>query len=145
MSLSLPAKSLYERLGGVESVRAVVDEFYKRLVADDKLSKFFADANVGKLKIHQLQFLKVAFTEIPDDMDIIAIMIEKHAALFRDKGLNADHFDIVAGHLVAACKDLGVSDELVEEAVGIVVPLRIAFEQGAQMYGESTQEGAETA
>ena len=138
MSLALPAKSLYERLGGVEAVRAVVDAFYKRLVADQKLSQFFADANVGKLKLHQLQFLKVAFTEIPEDMDIIAIMIEKHAALFRDKGLNADHFDIVAGHLVAACQHLGVSNELVQEAVAIVGPLRIAFEQGAEMYGGST-------
>ncbi|GAX24689.1 hypothetical protein FisN_4Hh247 [Fistulifera solaris] len=142
MSLPLPAKSLYDRLGGVEAVRAVVDEFYKRLVADPKLAKFFADANVGKLKIHQLQFLKVAFTEIPNDMDIVGIMIEKHEALFRDKGLNADHFDIVASHLVGACKHLGVSDEMVQEAAAIVVPLRVAFEQGAALHGGNTKEGA---
>lgn len=138
--MSLQGESLFERLGGVESVRAVVDSFYKRLVADEKLSKFFEDVKVAQLKIHQLEFLKIAFSHIPEDLDVPALMIEKHAALFREKGLNADHFDLVAGHLVATCKDLGVSDELIEEAVGIVVPLRAAFEQGAEMYGGNTQE-----
>ena len=133
-------KSLYERLGGVEAVRAVVNDFYERLVADEKLSKFFDDVKVSALKIHQLEFLKIAFTDIPEDLDVIALMIEKHAALFREKGLNAEHFDLVAGHLVGTCKDMGVADELIDEAVAIVVPLRVAFEQGAEMYGGTIQE-----
>ncbi|GAX24690.1 hypothetical protein FisN_4Hu248 [Fistulifera solaris] len=135
-----PSESLYDRLGGVEAVRAVVNDFYERLIADDKLSIFFDGVKVPALKIHQLEFLKIAFTDIPEDLDVVALMIEKHKALFRDKGLNGEHFDLVAGHLVGTCKDLGVADELIDEAVAIVVPLRIAFEQGAEMYGGTRTE-----
>lgn len=37
-------------------------------------------------------------------------------------------FDAVAGHLVAAMQALGVEQDLIDEAVEIVVPLRSIFE-----------------
>ncbi len=36
-------KSLYERLGKTEAITAVVDEFLKNVVGDDRINKFFAD------------------------------------------------------------------------------------------------------
>jgi hemoglobin len=49
--------TLYERLGGHDGIRAVVDDFYDRLVADDELGPFFADADMEKLRRTQTDFL----------------------------------------------------------------------------------------
>ena len=48
---------LYERLGRRDGIRAVVDDFYDRLVADPDLGPFFEDADVEKLRRTQTDFL----------------------------------------------------------------------------------------
>jgi len=50
-------ETLYERLGGREAIRAVVDDFYARLLADDELGPFFADTDMESLKEHQTDYL----------------------------------------------------------------------------------------
>ena len=45
-----PKKSLYERLGGYTAIVAVVDDFVGNVAADKRINKFFAKANVGRLK-----------------------------------------------------------------------------------------------
>ncbi len=54
-----------------------------------------------------------------------------HARLF-DKGLNETHFDMVAGHLVSSLKELGIPEDIVQDIVQVVVPLRQIFESEAQ-------------
>jgi hemoglobin len=49
--------TLYDRLGGREGIRAVVDEFYGRLLADDDLGPFFEDTDMESLKEHQTDHL----------------------------------------------------------------------------------------
>jgi hemoglobin len=49
--------TLYERLDGREGIRAVVDDFYDRLVADDQLGPYFEDADVDSLRESQTEFL----------------------------------------------------------------------------------------
>jgi hemoglobin len=49
--------TLYSRLGGHEAIRAVVDDFYDRLLADDELGDFFADADMEELRRTQTDFL----------------------------------------------------------------------------------------
>ena len=48
---------LYDRLGGREGIRAVVDAFYDRLLADDQLGPYFADADMERLRRTQTEFL----------------------------------------------------------------------------------------
>lgn len=137
--------TLFDRLGGAEACRAVVNDFYNRLVNDDGLAFFFEDVTMSALKIHQLAFLKIAFTGIPEDMDVAKFMTEKHERLFRAKGLNADHFDMVAGHLVASLQHLQVPADLIDEAAGVVLPLRPIFEKGSELYDKdaAAQEAKE--
>src|SRR5258708_32795244 len=47
------AKSLFDKLGGTKSIEAVVDEFYKRVLADTELKPFFAKTNMTWLRIRQ--------------------------------------------------------------------------------------------
>jgi len=48
---------LYERLGEREGIRAVVDDFYDRLLADERLGPFFESADLEKLRRTQTDFL----------------------------------------------------------------------------------------
>jgi hemoglobin len=48
---------LYDRLGGREGIRAVVDDFYDRLVDDEELGPFFENADLEKLRRTQTEFL----------------------------------------------------------------------------------------
>lgn len=50
-------ETLYSRLGGHEAIRAVVDDFYDRLLADDELGEFFEDADMEQLRKTQTDFL----------------------------------------------------------------------------------------
>ena len=49
--------NLYERLGEHEGIRAVVDDFYDRLRADEDLGPFFEGADMEKLRRTQTDFL----------------------------------------------------------------------------------------
>jgi len=53
----MPSDSLYDRLGGHDGIRAVVDDFYDRLVADEELGPFFEDADMDLLRRTQTDFL----------------------------------------------------------------------------------------
>jgi len=50
-------ESLYDRLGGHDGIRAVVDDFYDRLLADEELGQFFEGANMERLRATQTDFL----------------------------------------------------------------------------------------
>ena len=54
------AKSLFDKLGGTKSIEAVVDEFYKRVLADTELKPFFAKNNMTWLRMRQVQFFTQA-------------------------------------------------------------------------------------
>jgi hemoglobin len=128
--------TLFSRLGGFPAVKAVVEELYNRLLADDLTRKFFESVSITHLKQHQVKFLKIALSQIPDDLDVPKLLTERHMRLFLTKGLNETHFDRVAEHFVGACKHLGVHPDLIDEAVGVIGPLRPVFEEGAKLYGK---------
>jgi hemoglobin len=50
-------RRLYDRLGGHEGIRAVVDDFYARLRADEELGPFFRNADMERLRRTQTDFL----------------------------------------------------------------------------------------
>jgi hemoglobin len=84
--------------------------------------------------LHQLKFFQIAFTEIPDDLDVARVILERHMALFQD-GLNERHFDMVAGHFIATLQKFKVGQDLIDESVGVIAPLRGIFEQASKDHG----------
>lgn len=126
--------TLFQKLGGVKAVRAIVDVFYQRLLADENVAPFFEGVNIVHLKRHQVEFMKVAFTQIPKDLDVPKMMIEKHRRLFA-MGLNELHFDAVAGHFGDVLREKNLDTVLIEEALQIVGGLRGVFEQGSKDHG----------
>jgi hemoglobin len=43
-------RTLYDRLGGYGAISAVVDDFVKNVAADKRINRFFANANIDRLK-----------------------------------------------------------------------------------------------
>ena len=52
-----PMTSIYERIGGSESVAAAVELFYERVLGDPVLRPYFADTDMRGLKTHMRAFL----------------------------------------------------------------------------------------
>jgi truncated hemoglobin YjbI len=102
----------------------------------------FEDVRVHLLKYHQLAFMKVAFSKVPDDLDVPAMILQKHMRLFLNKGLNETHFDLVAQHFVQTLQSLGFRADLVDESVGVIAPLRSVFEKGALIKSEELKTNA---
>src|SRR3981189_3993963 len=44
------SRTPYERLGGYSAIVAVVDDFVGNVAADNRINRFFARANIGRLK-----------------------------------------------------------------------------------------------
>ena len=49
--------SLYDRLGGYTAISAVVDDFVANVAADKRINKFFANANIPRLKARLVEQL----------------------------------------------------------------------------------------
>jgi hypothetical protein len=62
--------TLFQRMGGINVVKAVVDEFYTRVQQDGRVQLFFFAISMAHLKRHQVEFLKIAFTHAPDGLDV---------------------------------------------------------------------------
>ncbi|WP_276254963.1 group I truncated hemoglobin [Halomontanus rarus] len=86
-------QTLYERLGGEDAIAAVVDRFYERVLADDRLVGFFEDVDMQKQRAHQTQFLSAVAGGPVDytgkDMQTV------HA----DLEIRRSDFDAIATHL----------------------------------------------
>jgi len=52
--------ALYDDLGGASAIVAALDSFYPKVLADPKLSPFFAGVDTDKLKIHVGAFFAMA-------------------------------------------------------------------------------------
>ncbi|MBO0857928.1 MAG: group 1 truncated hemoglobin [Chloracidobacterium sp.] len=50
-------RSLYERLGGKNAIKAVVDDLAARVIVDPRINKKFARSNVDRLKFNLVEFI----------------------------------------------------------------------------------------
>lgn len=109
--------SIYEQIGGAEALEVVVDDFYRRVLADPELVGFFAGSNMSRLKGMQVQFFAAALGG--PDAYTGASMRDIH----RGRGIAMRHFDLVAGYLSDSLTAAGVPDSIVGLIIGAVAPL----------------------
>lgn len=115
--------TLYERLGGQAAVDAAVDKFYRRVLADDRVSPFFDGVDMDKQAAKQKAFLTMAFGG-PNNYTALD-MKTGHAHLV-ERGLNDSHFDAIVENLGATLKDMGVADDLIGEVAAVAETTREA-------------------
>jgi len=114
-------QSLYDQIGGEAAVDAAVDIFYRKVLADDRINKFFEDVDMERQAAKQKSFLTVAFGG--PNKYTGKDMRDGHAHLVA-RGLNDSHFDAVMEHLGATLKELNVPDELIAKAAAIAESTR---------------------
>jgi hemoglobin len=52
----MPAqKSLYERIGGLDAIKAVIDDFVGRVAADTRINQKFAKSDIPRVKLHLVE------------------------------------------------------------------------------------------
>lgn len=106
-------KSLFEKIGGMDAVNAAVDIFYTKVLADDSINHFFKNTDMKAQAGKQKAFLAYAFGA---PMAYTGkSMREAHTGM----NLTMDHFNAVAGHLVATLNELGVAQDLIDQVVEV--------------------------
>lgn len=111
-------ETVFDRLGGHEAVESVVDDFYDRVLNDERVIHHFEDSNTTELRAHQIQFIS-AVTGGPVEYSGND-MREAH----RGMGITDEEFDVVAEHLDTALAKNEVSDEDREQVIATVEELR---------------------
>ena len=95
--------TLYDNLGGQQAIELVVDDFYKRVLADESVNHFFADTDMAKQRRHQTAFISYALGGSKQykgrSMEIA------HTGL----NLQPEHFEAIVKHLDEALAVYGVS------------------------------------
>lgn len=105
--------SVYERIGGEPAVDAAVDIFYRKVLADDHISRYFDTVDMEQQAAKQKAFLTMAFGG-PNSYTG-RDMREGH----KHMNLDESHFDAVMGHISATLKELGVNDQDIAEVAAI--------------------------
>jgi hemoglobin len=109
---------LYDRLGGLESITAVVDSFVARCAADERINRKFGRSDIPRLKKMLVDQVCEATggpcTYTGRDMK----------ATHADMGVTAGEFDALVEDLVATLEEFGVPKPEQEELLGALAPMR---------------------
>jgi hemoglobin len=113
--------SLYERLGGEKAVNAAVELFYRKVLADGRIARFFEGVDMDQQIAKQKSFLTMAFGG-PNKYSGLD-MRNAHKRLV-EKGLNDSHVDAVIENLNGTLRQLGVPEKEVKEVAAIADSVR---------------------
>jgi hemoglobin len=119
---------LFERLGGMNAINAVVDDFVVRILADERVNRWFAHAasdpeNARAYKSKLADFICQAaggpckYTG--------ADMFAAH----RGRGITEDAFNAVVSDLVATLAKLQVPEKEQGQLLGLLAPIKPAVVQ----------------
>lgn len=110
--------SLYERLGGIEAIRGVVDSFVARCAGDDRINRKFERSDVPRLKAMLIDQVCQAAggpcTYAGRSME------ETHKGM----GVTAGEFDALVEDLVATLDQFQVPNAEQGELLSVLGPMR---------------------
>src|SRR3954463_13056405 len=108
--------SVYEQIGGEAAVDAAVDRFYRKVLTDDRVSRFFDDVDMDRQSAKQKGFLTMVFGGPAKYSG--KDMREGHAHLVA-RGMNDSHVDAVIELLGATLAELGVGGDKIAQVAAI--------------------------
>jgi hemoglobin len=113
--------SLYQRLGGEPAFTAAVDDFYRRMLSDERVAHFFDDVDMDGQIAKQKAFLTFV-TGGPAEYTG-KDMRAAHAKLV-ERGLASEHVDVVIEHLGATLTSLGANPGDIAEVAALAESVR---------------------
>ncbi len=111
-------KSLYDRLGGIEAIKAVVNEFAGRVLADARVNKKFAKSDAPRLVLHLVEQICAA-TGGPCEYTGRDMKVT-HKKMKVTEG----EFNALVEDLVAALDKFNVPTKEKNDLLGILGPLK---------------------
>jgi hemoglobin len=109
---------LYDRLGGLESITAVVDSFVARCAADERINRKFGRSDIPRLK-------KMLVDQVCEATGGSCTYTGRDMrATHADMGVTAGEFDALVEDLVATLDEFGVPKPEQEELLGALAPMR---------------------
>lgn len=101
--------SHYERIGGASSVKAAVEVFYDKVLADPELAGYFTDVNMAEQRRHLALMLAVVLGG-PNEYAGRGLA-EAHQPL----QIPVAHYVKVGEHLTATLTELGVPADIIAD------------------------------
>ena len=113
---------LYDRVGGSKAMDTTVDVFYRKVLADDLVGRFFADVDMEGQRIKQKNFLAMAFG---GPFQFSGQDLRKaHGRLVEKMGLDDEHFDRVLALFNETLQELNVSEKEREGMLQVLASTR---------------------
>jgi hemoglobin len=97
-------QTLYEKLGGEETIVSIVEEFTERMLNDDRINHHFIGANMDLIRKHQIAIFMSFAQGGP-------LKYEGAGLRFAHAGLQitSDEYDIAIQHLKATLKKFNIA------------------------------------
>ena len=113
-----PEKSLYDRLGGDTSIKAVVDEFVANVGADTRINNYFANADLDRLKGHLVN--QIGEASGGPQQYTGRDMKTTHAGM----GIDEPAFNALVEDLVKALDKFAVPEKEKSELLAVLGPMK---------------------
>jgi len=104
--------SLFDQIGGAAAVDVAVDIFYRKVLSDHRINRFFDSSDMEVQAVKQKAFLTMAFG---GPNNYTGKDMRTAHAKFVKMGLNDSHFDAVMEHLTATLVELNVPPALIAQ------------------------------
>jgi hemoglobin len=111
-------RTLYDRLGGYPAISAVVDDFVKNVAADKRINRFFANANIERLKARLVEQIcqGTGGPCVYTGRDMKSV----HAGM----GIRGKDFDALVQDLAKSLNKFKVPAREQKQLVAILVPMK---------------------
>jgi hemoglobin len=109
--------TIYEEIGGEVAIDALVEVFYRIVLADSRINEFFTNVDMNKQKRMQKSFMNHVFGEKPYRGRSMRVA---HANL----NLKDEHFNAVADDLIQAMKELNLTQSQIDQVMAVVATTR---------------------
>lgn len=110
--------TLYGRLGGATGIKALLQDFYGRVLSDHELKPFFEKTSIEKLLRMQQEFFGAALGG-PFDASGMNLS-HTHAG----RGITSHHFNAFCQHMLSALRHSGVAEADIMDVVHRVSVLK---------------------
>ena len=133
--------SLFERIGGENTIDAIVEIMILKVLADPRIRHFFDDTDLEKLRVRHKEFFFALFGgdrkknkfkdffshpfggKKPYDMKMLG---QAHAPLVA-KGLSGNHFDAMMDNFFKTLVELKIPSALMKEAIKVLASTRFVI------------------
>lgn len=113
--------TIYEQIGGQAAVEAAVDIFYRKVLTDDRVSRFFDDVDMDRQSAKQKAFLTMVFGGPANYTG--QDMRRGHLHLIA-RGMNDEHVDVVLELLGETLAELNVPADIIKQIAAVADSVR---------------------